>query len=137
MAKLPERLKIAREKKGLTQRQLAALLKAAPSTVALYETGDRNPDPVMLTKLADVLECSVDYLLGRTDDPTPPEKKPVIDPDLGHDISDLTPEEVELLNRLKKEVAFKNYLEAPEEAKKEFIKAVKLLMQGMKGSDKN
>lgn len=34
-------------------------------------------------------------------------------------------------------MAFKNYLEAPEEAKKSLIEAVKLLMRGMKNSDKN
>jgi transcriptional regulator with XRE-family HTH domain len=62
---LPERLKIIRKHRGWTQRQLAKILNISPSTIALYETGDRNPDPTMLKKLADLLDCSVDWLLGR------------------------------------------------------------------------
>ncbi|MGI6588602.1 MAG: helix-turn-helix domain-containing protein [Peptococcia bacterium] len=62
---LPKRLKIIRKHRGWTQRQLAKMLNISPSTIALYETGDRNPDPTMLKKLADLLDCSVDWLLGR------------------------------------------------------------------------
>ena len=69
---LPRQLKVARELRGLTQRELAAMLCVAPSTIALYETGDRRPDPETLRRLANALECSVDYLLGRIDDPRPP-----------------------------------------------------------------
>lgn len=66
---LPQRLKQVRERRGLTQRQLAAILSVSPSTIALYETGDRKPDPAMLRKLADVLGCTTDFLLGRVDNP--------------------------------------------------------------------
>ncbi|MCL6558540.1 MAG: helix-turn-helix domain-containing protein [Firmicutes bacterium] len=135
MTKLAERIAALRKRKNLSQTEFAKRLGVGRSTVAMWETADREPDAATIQRIADFFNVSTDYLLGRTDDPTPPGgKKPVIDPDLAHDISDLTPEELELLNRLKKEVAFKNYLEAPEEAKKEFIKAVKLLMQGMKDS---
>jgi len=65
MSALPERLKLVRSHKGLTQRQLAERLNLSPSTIALYETGNRNPDPDMLKKLADFLDCSIDWLLGR------------------------------------------------------------------------
>lgn len=64
---LSHRLKLARRRKKLTQRQLAALINLSPSTIALYETGKREPDLDTLRKLADVLDCSTDYLLGRTD----------------------------------------------------------------------
>ncbi|NPV92093.1 MAG: helix-turn-helix transcriptional regulator [Firmicutes bacterium] len=66
MSELPARLKAMRDLRGLTQRQLAKKMNVSPSTIALYETGDRNPDPQMLKRLADCLDCSVDYLLGRT-----------------------------------------------------------------------
>lgn len=66
MSELPARLKTMRALRGLTQRQLAKKMNVSPSTIALYETGDRNPDPQMLKRLADCLDCSVDYLLGRT-----------------------------------------------------------------------
>ncbi|MDD2235368.1 MAG: helix-turn-helix domain-containing protein [Desulfitobacteriaceae bacterium] len=62
---LPERLKTIRKQRGWTQRQVAQKMNISPSTIALYETGDRNPDPLMLTRLADFLDCSVDWLLGR------------------------------------------------------------------------
>lgn len=65
---LGNRLKAARNKKKLTQRQLAAKLNISQSTIALYETGNRNPDPDTLNKFADFFSVSVDYLLGRNDD---------------------------------------------------------------------
>lgn len=64
---LSYRLKLARRRKKLTQRQLAALINLSPSTIALYETGKREPDLDTLRKLADALDCTTDYLLGRTD----------------------------------------------------------------------
>ncbi|MEW8957827.1 MAG: helix-turn-helix transcriptional regulator [Moorella sp. (in: firmicutes)] len=75
MAIFPERLKKLREDKGLSQREIARLLGFAPSTIAMYETNKRTPDPETLQKLADFFGVSVDYLLGRTDDPHPPEQK--------------------------------------------------------------
>ncbi|HHY65995.1 MAG TPA: helix-turn-helix domain-containing protein [Alicyclobacillus sp.] len=133
----PERLRELRKKRKLTAREFGAKFGLAESTISGYETGARTPDLATVEKFADFFQVSVDYILGRTDDPTPPEKKPVIDPDLEQDIADFTPEEIEFLNRLKKEVAFKNYLEAPEEAKKRLIEAVKLLMRGMKNPENN
>ena len=62
---LPQRLKIIRGEKGYTQRKVAAKMHISASTIALYETGDRNPDPQMLKRLADFFDCSVDWLLGR------------------------------------------------------------------------
>lgn len=69
MTIFPERLKKLREDRGLSQRELARLIGFAPSTIAMYETDKRNPDPETLQKLADFFGCSVDYLLGRVDNP--------------------------------------------------------------------
>lgn len=65
MCVLFKRLKLIRQHRGFTQRQLAKMLNVSPSTIALYETGNRSPDPAMLKRLADFLDCSVDWLLGR------------------------------------------------------------------------
>jgi transcriptional regulator with XRE-family HTH domain len=65
MCVLSKRLKLIRQHRGFTQRQLAKMLNVSPSTIALYETGNRSPDPAMLKRLADFLDCSVDWLLGR------------------------------------------------------------------------
>lgn len=52
-----------RQKNGLTQVQLAQHLYIDRSTVAKWETGESNPRADMLTKIAKVLECSIDDLL--------------------------------------------------------------------------
>lgn len=64
-----KRLKELREKMGYTQRQLADLLKISNSSLAMYELDKREPDNATLARLADFFNVSVDYLLGRTDDP--------------------------------------------------------------------
>lgn len=69
MSVLGKRIGELRKKRGLTQRQLADKLQVSHGRISLYETGDRSPDPEMLKKLADFFGCSVDYLLGRTNDP--------------------------------------------------------------------
>lgn len=66
-----DRLKNARKKKKMYQKELAAILGVSRSAVTAWETGARFPEFGTLKRMADVLEVSVDYLLGRTDDPTP------------------------------------------------------------------
>lgn len=68
-----KQIKSLREARGLTQRALAKQLGMAPSTLAMYEIGKREPDNDTLKKFADFFGVSTDYLLGRTDDPTPPD----------------------------------------------------------------
>jgi transcriptional regulator with XRE-family HTH domain len=100
-----ERLKKAREIKGLTQVDLGKLLNVSDATVNRYEKEQRFPDKDMLKKLADILDCSVDYLLGRTDERRPAEQiiedvLPITDPlldDLLKKVPDLTDEEKESL----------------------------------------
>lgn len=64
---LKDRLKELRIEKQITQRELASLLQLSPSTIAMYETGQRMPDPETLQRIADFFSVSTDYLLGRTD----------------------------------------------------------------------
>lgn len=68
-----KRLRSVREQRGLSQQQLADRVGTARVTITMYEAGEREPNFEMLSKLAEVLEVSTDYLLGRTDDPRPPE----------------------------------------------------------------
>lgn len=63
------RLKAARKAKKLKGRELADMLGVSYSTYTKYESTDRKPDIDMLVRIADVLEVTTDYLLGRTDDP--------------------------------------------------------------------
>ncbi len=65
------RLRDLRKERKLSMKKLGELIGLSESTVSLYETGKREPDNETLMKLADYFEVSVDYLLGRTDDPSP------------------------------------------------------------------
>lgn len=57
------RLKSLREKRGLKQNRVAQMLGVHNSTLAKYESGEREADNETLTKLADIYEVSVNYLL--------------------------------------------------------------------------
>ncbi len=61
------RIRALRKEKGLTQADLAAILKVSSRTVGFYETEGRDPDTETLKKLADYFEVSIDYLLGHGD----------------------------------------------------------------------
>jgi len=67
MKVLGERIKQLRKERKLTQRELADKLGISHGSVALYETGDRKPDPEMINKIADFFDVTVDYLFGRTE----------------------------------------------------------------------
>ncbi|GHT78492.1 hypothetical protein FACS1894130_05160 [Spirochaetia bacterium] len=64
-----ERLKNAREMRGLTQSELGAKAKLPPSSIAHFETGTRKPSFDTLRSLANALEVTTDYLLGRVETP--------------------------------------------------------------------
>lgn len=64
-----ERLKQLRKLKKLTHEYMANLLGMTRQGYGNYENGKREPDQETLEKLADFFETSVDYLLGRTNDP--------------------------------------------------------------------
>ncbi len=59
------RLLELRKKKGLTQAEIAKLLKITPQAYSLYETNKNNISNETLCMLADFFEVSTDYLLGR------------------------------------------------------------------------
>lgn len=54
-----------RKKRGITQKQLANALDVTESAVSHWEKGRRDPDLETLLKIGEVLDCSVDTLLGR------------------------------------------------------------------------
>ena len=66
MTTFSERLKGLRKKRGLNQREFAQQLGVSNSTVAMYETGRREPDHETTEKIADFFNVDVDYLLGRS-----------------------------------------------------------------------
>lgn len=64
----PERLRSAREYRGLNQGALAQKAGMQPSAISHFETGTRKPSFDNLRILADALDVTTDYLLGRVDD---------------------------------------------------------------------
>lgn len=63
-------LKSLRTANGMTQDELAQVLKISRSTVGMYEKGDREPDYETLESIADYFNVDIDYLLGRTNKTT-------------------------------------------------------------------
>lgn len=61
------RIKMLREEKKLTQQELADKLDGAKSTVAMYENDSRKPSLEVLLKLSEIFDCSIDYILYKTD----------------------------------------------------------------------
>lgn len=61
------RLREARESAELSQSELAEKAKLQPSAISHFETGKRKPSFDNLRSLADALNVTTDYLLGRAD----------------------------------------------------------------------
>lgn len=64
------RLQQLRKEKGITQLKLAMDLGMSQNTISRYESEKREADYRTLILFADYFHVSVDYLLGRTDNPT-------------------------------------------------------------------
>lgn len=62
---LKDNLKILREKRGITQQELADGIGISNKAVSTWENGSKVPRQPKLEKLADYFNVSVDYLLGR------------------------------------------------------------------------
>ena len=68
--KFKENWRIARERKGISQKDMAESIGVAKSTYSLYESGNREPGVPTIKKIADVLNVSADELLGISIEPT-------------------------------------------------------------------
>jgi len=82
-----------RKLRGLNQDQLAEMACLNRVTVAKYESGKVEPGAKALCRIADALEVSVDMLLGREQQETPP--PPALDDVLVDLLINLTPAQVQ------------------------------------------
>lgn len=72
MSKFALRLKELRTNKKMSQKELADYLGMKRENISNYERGTvTNVSSDTLNKLSDLFNTSVDYLLGRIDDPDP------------------------------------------------------------------
>ena len=63
------RLHELRKKRNISQIRLAIDLDMNQNSISRYETGEREADYATLIRIADYFNVSIDYLLGRTDNP--------------------------------------------------------------------
>lgn len=62
-------LKTLRQSRGITQKQLAIETNTSERGIQNYELSVRKPTYDILIALADYFDVSIDYLVGRTDNP--------------------------------------------------------------------
>lgn len=68
---LGERIKYFRGKRGFSQDDMAQKLDMKRANFSSYETDRNIPPSNVLSKIADILGTSTDYLLGKTENPLP------------------------------------------------------------------
>lgn len=92
------RLKELRQESGLTIEEFASEVGVSKSSVGYYENQNRLPDLATAARMADVLNVTTDYLIGRSNARTQAPKLKNICDYVG-----LSDKSVEMLARLKKE----------------------------------
>lgn len=71
MSTIGARVRSLREHKQWSQEDLAGASDLQRPHISLIENNERTPGAESLTKLANALQTSTDYLLGLTDNPSP------------------------------------------------------------------
>ena len=69
---IADRLKEIRTEKGITQVQLAETMGVSKGTVAMWETGKREPNFETLNQLSEIFDKRIDYILGYSNDASSP-----------------------------------------------------------------
>lgn len=67
---MPNRLKELRKKDGSTQKEFGEKVGCTMASISAYENGSKIPPTPTLIKIAEVCDCSIDWLFGLKDDPT-------------------------------------------------------------------
>ncbi len=63
---LGDNMMLIRKKKKLSQADLGKLIGTSGDVIGRYERGDINPSIDVVTNIAEALEVSIDYLVGKT-----------------------------------------------------------------------
>ena len=59
-----ERLRKLRNEKGLSTRALGEIIGVSNATISRYETGKRDPDLLVVNKIANYFNVTIEYLCG-------------------------------------------------------------------------
>jgi len=115
MSSFGTRLRALRDKRQMTQEDLANALQISKSAVGMYERDERQPDYNLLEKIATYFEVNTDYLIiGRRQSSKPT----------------ATPEQTEFLQWVEdnlEESFFYDFADSPEEQKAETMEILKVL----------
>lgn len=63
---LGDNMMLLRKRKGLSQADLGKMIGTSGDVIGRYERGDISPSIDVVEKIADALEVSIDYLIGKT-----------------------------------------------------------------------
>ena len=66
----PERLLQLKQERKLLQKDIAASIGLSLCGYQYYEKGQKEPTLSVLIRLADFFDVSLDYLVGRSEDPS-------------------------------------------------------------------
>lgn len=102
MSIFAKRLKTARELRQLSQSQLAEETHLQPSAISHFEIGSRSPSFDNLKRLADALDVTTDYLIGRSDSPQVSAETAT---QLFRDAGKLSSEDLKFLQRMAEDLA--------------------------------
>jgi transcriptional regulator with XRE-family HTH domain len=94
---LGDRIKAARELRGMGQEELAHLIGKHQKQIWEYEANRVQPSAAVVAAIAKELETTTDYLLGLTDNPVR----------VPHNVDELSPAEQELLQEYRSKDAQK------------------------------
>lgn len=108
---IAKRLKYLRKKCGYLQKDIAKYLNMSQGGYSLYEKGVRTPDPETLHKIAKFYGVSVDYILGKSNNPNNTDNleenqnviKMILDDDIEvyfYDKTRVTPEKLEKMQQI-------------------------------------
>lgn len=102
VVEIGERISILREKKNISQKELADRINVNKSVMNRIESGERPVRDEELKSISTVLGVTADYLLGNSDVPYPvPLKRFVEDPELNAWIYNMAEKRPEDIKRLK------------------------------------
>lgn len=99
-----DRIKELRKEKRLTQRELADKINVSSQVISNWERTYSTPDAEDVKRLADALGTSVDYIIGRVDDPitwqTVDDVVTPIDPEIAEEMKVIGVEAIKLTSEL-------------------------------------
>lgn len=87
-----DRIRNLRETREMSQIELAKIIGINNSVLSRIESGKRDVEDFLLVKFAEYFKVTSDYLLGRTNAPSPRELPDTVAPYLPEGFDELSPE---------------------------------------------